>query len=79
MGYLESKLVDELSSQSLYIRYMDDCIVISQLLKVNETLFCKLNASHETFSFTKKVEINSQIHFLDILITKSNVKFLTSL
>ena len=29
MEYLESKLVDELSSQSLYIRYMDDCLVIS--------------------------------------------------
>ena len=25
MEYLESKLVGELSSQALYIRYMDDC------------------------------------------------------
>ena len=47
MGYLESKLVDKLSSKALYIRYMDDCLVISQSEKVNETLLCKLNALHE--------------------------------
>ena len=79
MGYLESKLVDELSSQVLYIRYMDDCLVISQSEKVNETLFCKLNALHEKISFTKEVEINSQIPFLDILIKKGKERFLTSL
>ena len=47
MGYLESKLVDELSSQSLYIRYMDDCLVNSQSEKANENMFRKLNALHE--------------------------------
>ena len=30
MGYIESKLVDELSYQVLYLRCMDDCLVISQ-------------------------------------------------
>ena len=30
MGNLESKLADELSYQVLYIRYMDNCLVISQ-------------------------------------------------
>ena len=79
MGYLETKLVNELSSQALYIRYMDDCLVISQSEEVNEALFCKLNALHEKISFTKEVEINNQIPFLDILITKSKAKFLTSL
>ena len=79
IGYLESKMVDELSSQVLYIRYMDDCLVISQSEIVNDALFRKLNALHEKISFTKEVEINSQIPFLDILITKSKVKFLTSL
>ena len=79
MGYLETKLVNELSSQALYIRYMDDCLVISQSEEVNEALFSKLNALHEKISFTKEVEINNQIPFLDILITKSKAKFLTSL
>ena len=68
MGYLESKMVDELTSQTLYIRYMDDCLVISQSEKANENLFRKLNALHEKNSFTKEMDINSQIPFLDILI-----------
>ena len=58
---------------------MDDCLVISQLEKVNETLFCKLNVLHKKISFTKEVSINSQIPFLDIFITKSKERFLTSL
>ena len=60
------------------MRYMDDCLVISQTAKVNEALFCKLNMLHEKISFTKDVEINDQIPFLDILITRSKAKFLTS-
>ena len=32
--YLESKLVDELSSQALYIEYMNNCLVISQAEEV---------------------------------------------
>jgi len=79
MGYLESKLVDELLLQALYIRYMDHCLVISQSERVNKTLFCKLNTLHEKVSFTKEVEINSQISFLDALITKNNENFLNSL
>ena len=65
-------MVDELSSQSLYIRHMDDCLVISQSEKANESLFRKLNALHEKIYFTKEVEINSEIPFLEILIKKSN-------
>ena len=39
VGYLEPKLFDELLSQALYIRYMDDCLVIAQSEKVKETFF----------------------------------------
>ena len=43
MGYLEFKLVDESSSQVLYLRYMDDSLVISQTEKINKALFFNLN------------------------------------
>ena len=78
MRYLKSKLVDDLSSQVLYIRYMDGWLVISQTAKVNETLFCKLNMFHGKISFTKEIEINNQIPFLNILIKNIEAKFLTS-
>ena len=78
MGYLESNLLDELSSQFLYLRYMDDFLVISQTEKIKKALFCNLNMLHEKISFTTDVEINDQIPFLDILVKWSKDKFLTS-
>ena len=47
MGYLEFKLVDESSSQVLYLRYMDDSLVISQTEKINKALFFNLNILQE--------------------------------
>ena len=47
MGYLEFKLVDESSSQVLYLRYMDDSLVISQTEKINKALFFNLNNLQE--------------------------------
>ena len=79
IGYLESKVVEDLSSQVLYVRYMDDCLVISQTEKKNEALFSKLNSLHEKISFTKEIEQDNQIPFLDILITRGEEKFLTNI
>ena len=47
MGYLEFKLVDESSSQVLYLRYMDDSLVISLTEKINKALFFNLNNLQE--------------------------------
>ena len=47
MGYLEFKLVDESSSQVLYLRYMDDSLVISQTEKINKALIFNLNNLQE--------------------------------
>ena len=57
MGNLESKLADELSYQVLYIRYMENCLVISQ----TESILCfsKLNVLNEKNTFTMEMEINN--------------------
>ena len=39
VGYLESEITEDLSSQVTYIRYVDDCLVISKTLNDNEALF----------------------------------------
>ena len=75
MEYLQSKFADELLPQVLYVRYRDNCQVVLQIKKVNETLFFKLNALHKSFFFTKEVEIHNQINFLDKLITESKEIF----
>ena len=43
MGYLEYSVVPSLSSQIIYMRYMDDCSVLSKTNKENKVLFDELN------------------------------------
>ena len=41
--YLESKIAEDLSAQVIYIRYVDDCLVISKTVSDNKAIFEKLN------------------------------------
>ena len=43
-----------------------------------QTDFPKLNALHPSLVFTYKKEIHNSVSFLDVLVEKSNKKFLTS-
>ena len=70
IGYLESKIADDLYSQVVYIRYVDDCLVISKTKSENAAIFQKLNSLHEKIPFTREVEENNQLPFLDISIIK---------
>ena len=53
----------------IYIRYVDDCLVKSKTLNDNEAIFEKLNSLHEKICFTREVEENNKLPFLDIMIT----------
>ena len=78
IGYLEPKIVEDLSLQVVFIRYIDNCLVISKTESENEAIFQKLNSLNEKISFTREVEKNNQLPFLDILITKDKTNFLTN-
>ena len=39
---LESKIAEDLSSQVIYTRYVDDCLVISKTVNDNEAIFEKI-------------------------------------
>ena len=53
MGHLECSMVPSLSSQIIYIRCMDDCLVISKTKEDNKTLFGELSRLHNMISFTR--------------------------
>ena len=38
----------------------------------------QLNSLHQSLTFTYEKELNGKLHFLDVLVEKSNSKFLTS-
>ena len=42
VGYLKSKIAEDLLSQVTYIRYVDDCLVISRTFNDNEAIFRKI-------------------------------------
>ena len=78
MGHLEYKVIPNLSNQISYLRYMDDCLVISNSREDNYALFKNLNGLHEAISFTKEEENNNILPFLDILIIRESNRFLTT-
>ena len=70
MEYLEYSIVPSLSSQIIFMRYMDDCSVISKTSEENKVLFDEVNRLHTMIAFTREIEENSELPFLDILILK---------
>ena len=79
MGHLECSMVPSLSSQIIYIRCMDDCLVISKTKEDNKILFDKLNKLHNIIFFTTEVELNNELPFPDILILRKKDNFQTTI
>ena len=61
VGYLESKIAEDLSSQVTYIRYVDDCLVISKTVNDKEAILEKLNSLNKKICLTREVEENNQL------------------
>ena len=47
MGYLEYKVIPELLNQNIYLRYMDDCLVISKSREANDALLTNSTIKEE--------------------------------
>ena len=81
MGYLEHKILQDFNLNCKYVRctrYVYDCCIIRNSEKVSSLLFAKLNSLHNAIKFTKEIEINNQLSFLDVLIKRKDDKFITS-
>ena len=61
-----------------YFRYVDDTFAMFED-ELNCNLFLKqLNSLHQSLNFTHEKEVNGKLPVLDVLVEKSNKKFLTS-
>ena len=76
VGYLEVKIIPEV--QCRYYIYVDDCCIITVNIEDSVVLFDKLNNIHNAIAFTKENELHNQLSFLDVLITRKDVRLLTS-
>ena len=78
MGHLEIKIIPDFNPSCKYVRYVDDCFIISDSEKVSSLLFEKLNSLHSAILFTKETEVINHISFLDVWIKRNDNKFITS-
>ena len=69
-----SKLI---STDSVWYRYVDDCLIVTRKDTDLDTLLTKMNSVHERIQFTMEKENNSSLPFLDTVIvrTENIVKF----
>ena len=59
-------------------RYVDDCFLLFKSFDHVPLFLYYLNHHNSNISFTSELEKDSKLHFLDIEISRSNGKFLTS-
>ena len=79
LGYHEEKLFIDNNQPLIYFRYMDDTFAMFGD-EFNCNRFLKqLNSMHQSLTFTHEKEVNGKLPFLDVLVEKSNTKFLTSI
>ena len=73
MTHFELKALSVYKGQlpSIYRQYIDDTFLIFDKQTNMELFFKYMNQQHNNIKFTKEIESNSTLPFLDILITKN--------
>ena len=78
LGYYEDKLFAKFTKPAYYRRYVDDTFVIFPSEAEANTFHELLNQLHDALKFTKEVESNSQLPFLDVLVSHADGELITS-
>ena len=78
VGYQEEQLFIDNHQPLIYFRYVDDTFAMFEEEFNCNQFFKKLNSLHQSLTFTHEKEVNGKLPFLDVLVEKSNSKFLTS-
>ena len=63
---------------NLLCRYVDDLLLLFPNQDSLHRFFASINSVHGSIVFTKELETNNCLHFLDVLIEKSSTSFITS-
>ena len=78
VGYYESELFNKTSKPTKYFYYVDDTFFLFHKETDFQKFLTCLNSFHPSLKFTNEIEANNSLPFLDVLITKSNNRFITS-
>ena len=78
VGFYETKLFNKISKPPIYHRYVDDTFVLFNDENDFNSFLTNLNSLHPSLKFTFEKENNRSLPFLDVLVSKSENKFITS-
>jgi len=62
----------------LLCRYIDDLFLLFPNEESLKRFFTNINSVHRNIVFTKELETNNCLHFLDVLIEETSTRFITS-
>ena len=79
MGHLETEYFKRNGKPMMYYRYVDDCFILFKNVDECMQMFSDFNGLHPAISFTKEVEENNCLAFLDVLVSRKDDKLITSL
>ena len=68
MGFIRLKVVSAFKINLLYLRYIDDCLVLVRSEKIMDEFFNVLNNAHEAINFTIEKEKNNELAFLEVQV-----------
>ena len=78
VGYYESKLFNKISKSTVYCRYINDTFSLFRKAIDFKKFLNYLNSLDLSLKFTNEIETNNFLLFFNILVIKSNNKFITS-
>ena len=79
MGHLESEYFRTYGKPGMYYRYVDDCFILFKTQEECNDMFNHFNNLHKSITFTMEVEENGCLPFLDVMVTRKDDMFVTSI
>ena len=76
MSDLENRIFNSIKKPSIYQRYVDDILILSN--NINEINILQDTFQNSVLNFTHELNKNNKISFLDVLIDTNNNNFTTS-
>ena len=78
VGYQEAKLFNIAKRPLVYFRYVDDTFAVFNNEEDSNTFFIHLNSLYPSLRFTYEKNSNRSLPFLDMLVERHDLEFLTS-
>ena len=78
VGYYKSKFFNKISKPIVYCCYVDDTFSLFHKEAGFQKFLTCLNSLYPSLKFTNKIKANNFLSFWDVLVTKSNNRFITS-